>query len=240
LNNLAFLLFVANDNQIQQQQMDLKIDTRFYTVQSITSITDHTFIVRVPRKDLKFRAGQHISVGIKGESNFREYSVFSGENENYLEFLVKEIKTGYFTPRLRKVRVGQLLDINGPYGKFGIAKDKETTHKHIFIASGTGIAPFHSMVKSNPSLNYHLIHGVINASEAYARNDFDAARYTLCTSRDGSGNYAGRVTKYLEENSFDADTHFYLCGNSKMISDSLEIIKSKGFSRSNISAEIYF
>ena len=220
--------------------MELKIETQYFTVQSITSITDHTFIVRVPRKEMVFRAGQHISVGIKGESNYREYSIYSGENENYLEFLVKEIKSGYFTPRLRKVRVGQQLDINGPYGKFGIAKDKETTHKHIFIASGTGVAPFRSMVKSNPSLNYHLIHGVINASEAYARNDFDPERYTLCTSRDGSGSYAGRVTKYLEETVFEPETHFYLCGNSKMISDSLEIIKSKGFSRANISAEIYF
>lgn len=220
--------------------MDLKIDTRFYTVQSITSITDRTFIVRIPRKELQFKAGQHISVGIKGESNFREYSIFSGENENFLEFLVKEVKTGYFTPRLRKVRIGQLLDINGPFGRFGIAKEKETTHKHIFIASGTGIAPFHSIVKTNPDLNYHMIHGVKNATEAYARNSFNQERYTLCTSRDGSGNYVGRVTKYLEENTFEPETHFYLCGNSKMISDAMEVIKNKGFSRANVSAEIYF
>lgn len=220
--------------------MDLKIDTRFYTVQSITSITDRTFIVRIPRKDLQFKAGQHISVGIKGESNFREYSIFSGENDNFLEFLVKEVKTGYFTPRLRKVRIGQLLDINGPFGRFGIAKDKETTHKHIFIASGTGIAPFHSIVKSNPDLNYHMIHGVKNATEAYARGSFNQERYTLCTSRDGSGSYSGRVTKYLEDTAFEPETHFYLCGNSKMISDAIEVIKNKGFSRANVSAEIYF
>jgi len=220
--------------------MDLKIDTRFYTVQSITSITDRTFIVRIPRKELQFKAGQHISVGIKGESNFREYSIFSGENENFLEFLVKEVKTGYFTPRLRKVRIGQLLDINGPFGRFGIAKEKETTHKHIFIASGTGIAPFHSIVKTNPNLNYHMVHGVKNATEAYARNSFNQERYTLCTSRDGSGNYFGRVTKYLEDTTFEPETHFYLCGNSKMISDAIEVIKNKGFSRANVSAEIYF
>ncbi len=220
--------------------MDLKIDSRYYSVQSVTSISDHTFLVRIPRKELSFKAGQHISVGIKGESNFREYSIFSSEQDNYLEFLVKEIKTGYFTPRLRKLRTGQLLDIDGPYGKFGIAKDKETTHKHIFIASGTGIAPFRSMVKSNPSLNYQLIHGVKNDSEAYARKDFDPNRYTLCTSRDGSGTYTGRVTKLIENTTFEPETHFYLCGNSKMISDAVEIIKSKGFPRSSISAEIYF
>jgi len=220
--------------------MDFKIDTRYYSVQSVTSLTDHTFIVRLPRKGLAFKAGQHISVGIKGESNFREYSIFSSEADSYLEFLVKEIKTGYFTPRLRKLRTGQLLDINGPYGKFGVAKEKETTHKHVFIASGTGIAPFHSIVKSNPTLNYQVIHGVKNASEAYARNDFDPNRYTLCTSRDGSGNYAGRVTKLIEDTAFGPETHFYLCGNSKMISETVEIIKEKGFPRSSISAEIYF
>lgn len=220
--------------------MDLMIDTRYFTVQSVTNLTDHTFIVRVPRRGLQFRAGQHISLGIKGDHNLREYSVYSGENDSYLEVLVKEVKTGYFTPRLKRLRTGQLLEINGPYGKFGISKEKEDTHKHIFIASGTGIAPFHSMVRTKPQLNYHVIHGVKSASEGYGRESFDPTRYTLCTSRDGSGSYAGRVTKLLEEMEFEPNTHFYLCGNSKMIYDALEIIKAKGFSRANVSTEVYF
>ncbi|HUX53748.1 MAG TPA: FAD-binding oxidoreductase, partial [Williamwhitmania sp.] len=114
--------------------MELMIDTRFFTVQAVTNLTDHTFIVRVPRRGLQFKAGQHISLGIKGDHNLREYSIFSGENDSYLEVLVKEVKTGYFTPRLKRVKNGQLLEIDGPYGKFGISKDKELTHKHIFIA----------------------------------------------------------------------------------------------------------
>ncbi|HUW04978.1 MAG TPA: FAD-binding oxidoreductase [Williamwhitmania sp.] len=220
--------------------MELMIDTRFFTVQAVTNLTDHTFIVRVPRRGLQFKAGQHISVGIKGDHNLREYSIFSGENDSYLEVLVKEVKTGYFTPRLKRVKNGQLLEIDGPYGKFGISKEKEDTHKHIFIASGTGIAPFHSMVRTKPQLNYHVIHGVKSASEGYGRESFDPTRYTLCTSRDGSGSYAGRVTKLLEEMKFEPNTHFYLCGNSKMIYDALEIIKSKGFIRANVSTEVYF
>jgi len=220
--------------------MDLMIDTRYFTVQSITNLTDHTFIVKVPRRGLKFNAGQHISLGIKGDDNLREYSIFSGENDSFIEVLVKEIKPGYFTPRLKRVKTGQLLEINGPYGKFGISDDSKETHKHVFIASGTGIAPFHSMVRTYPELNYHMIHGVKNASEGYGRESFDPNRYTLCTSSDASGNYAGRVTKLLENMEFEPNTHFYLCGNSKMIYNSLEIIKSKGFNRTNVSTEVYF
>ena len=110
----------------------------------------------------------------------------------------------------------------------------------MFIASGTGIAPFHSMVKSYPGLNYELIHGVRYSEEAYERGDYDEERHTLCVSRDNKGDYKGRLTGYLKESSFDKNTCFYLCGNSDMIFDAMEILREKGFDRENVNVEVYF
>jgi ferredoxin-NADP reductase len=44
----------------------------------------------------------------------------------------------------------------------------------------------------------------------------------------------------MEQNQFDENTSFYLCGNSDMIFDAMEILKGKGFSRDNVNVEVYF
>jgi NAD(P)H-flavin reductase len=96
------------------------------------------------------------------------------------------------------------------------------------------------MVKSNQGLNYQLIHGVRYAEEGYEQQDYNKENYVLCTSRDKSGDFNGRVTDYLKKTDFDKNTCFYLCGNSDMIFDSMEILSDKGFGRENITVEVYF
>ena len=77
-------------------------------------------------------------------------------------------------------------------------------------------------------------------TEAYEKEHYDSDKFVLCTSRDDSGDFQGRVTNYLEQNQFDENTSFYLCGNSDMIFDAMEILKGKGFNRDNVNVEVYF
>ena len=133
-----------------------------------------------------------------------------------------------------------MVEVHGPVGKFGLDTKKAETHKHVFIASGTGIAPFHSMVKSYPELDYQVIHGVRYANEAYEKEHYEKNKYVLCASRDTSGDFKGRLTEYLKQTDFDKNSTFYLCGNSDMIFDSMEILKDKGFDRDNVNVEVYF
>lgn len=65
------------------------------------------------------------------------------------------------------------------------------------------------------------------SSEAYDRHEYANDRYVLCTSRDDQGTYHGRLTSYLKNRTFAAETQFYLCGNSDMIFDAIEILKKK-------------
>jgi ferredoxin/flavodoxin---NADP+ reductase len=221
-------------------QSNIRIDTSIYKISDIRQLTESTFVVAMPRCRFSFKAGQHISVSIKGDYQSREYSIYSGQYDDALEILVKEVEGGYFSPRLKNLKPGNYLDIHGPFGKFGIDQKKLNTHRHVFIASGTGIAPFHSMVRSYPELDYHILHGVRYPSEAYEHEHYESGRYTLCTTRNPGNNFHGRVTDYLRGHSFEQNTAFYLCGNSDMIFDAMEILKDKGFQREDINVEVYF
>jgi ferredoxin-NADP reductase len=219
---------------------DLKIDTHYYKVSDIRSLTENTFVLSLPKSRFKFEAGQHISLSIMGDYQSREYSIYSAEEGNNLEILVKEVEGGYFSPKLKHLKTGDMVEVHGPFGKFGLDTKKRDSHQHVFIASGTGIAPFHSIVKTNPNLNYQLIHGVRYLNEAYEIGEYERSRVTVCTSRDEKGDFKGRLTDYLKKTDFAKNTCFYLCGNSDMIFDAMEIIKSKGFDRDSVTVEVYF
>jgi ferredoxin--NADP+ reductase len=221
-------------------QHTIKIDESFYKLEEIRPLTNETFSLKLPKARFAFKAGQHLSLGIHGDYQSREYSIYSSESDHNLEVLVKEIDHGYFTPKLRKLKAGDLVEVHGPFGNFGMETEAARSGKFVFIASGTGIAPFRSMVRTYPEMDYTLIHGVRNANEAYDRSEYASDRYVLCTSRDSQGTYQGRLTGYLVNCTFAPETHFYLCGNSDMIFDALEILKDKGFEREQIHCEVYF
>lgn len=223
-----------------EMKPEVQINTNYYSVQKIRYLTDSTFVLQLPKCRFKFQAGQHISLSIAGDYQSREYSIYSGENSANFELLVKEVDGGYFSPKLKHLKSGDNVEIHGPFGRFCLDEKKRTTHQHVFIASGTGIAPFHSMIKTYPELNYRIIHGVRFAEEAYDREEYENERYFLCTSRDSSGDYKGRLTGYLQEAKFEKNSCFYLCGNSDMIFDAMEILKEKGFSREDVNVEVYF
>ncbi len=209
-----------------------------HKVVDIKHLTNSTFIIYIERKNIVFKPGQYIVLGIKGNNDFRQYSIYSGTNEKYLSILVKEVENGELSPLLKHLETGNEVEIEGPMGHFSISNN----HKGgiVMIASGTGIAPFHSFVVSNPNANYKLIHGIRTIDEAYEHYHYKTENYITCTSSNNTGAFNGRVTKYLESQSFKADTLFYLCGNSNMIFDAMDILKAKGVENSNMFAEIYF
>lgn len=226
--------------QINFVKPEIKIDDSFYKVESVRQLTNETFSLKLPKARFAFKAGQHISLGIRGDYQSREYSIYSGANDDSLEVLVKEVEYGYFTPKLRKLKAGDVVEVHGPFGKFGMEPKAAETGKFVFIASGTGIAPFRSIVRTYPEIDYTLIHGVRYAHESYDRHEYASDRYVLCTSRDTKGTYPGRLTGYLKDCTFTPETQFFLCGNSDMIFDALEILKDKGFERDQIHCEVYF
>lgn len=212
---------------------------KIYRLQQIRQLTPDTYVMRFDRNDMPFRAGQHITLGIPGDNQVREYSVYSTGQDTSFEVLIKEVETGSVSRQLRKLIPGELLEVDGPFGYFTLDESK-LDREYLFIGTGTGISPFHSIVGSYPNLNYTLLHGVRYGADAYEKEFYARDRYVLCTSRDEEGDFKGRVTDYLSQHEPNSDTLVYLCGNCDMIYDVYDLLTSRGFPSSNIKTEVYF
>ena len=213
---------------------------RTYKVIKVRHLTDSTFVVRFERNGLPFQTGQFVILKLPNSVEQREYSVYSGEKDDFLEVLVREVEGGKISGKLKKLKPGSDIEVDGPFGFFKFNPNTFASKKFLFIATGTGISPFHSFVKTFPELEYSLIHGVRFGNEAYEHEDFQQERITLCTTGDDSGDFYGRVTDYLFSQKPDIDTNCFLCGNSEMIYEVFDILTGKGIPVSNIYSEVYF
>jgi len=211
-----------------------------HRVEHVRDLNSGTYVLRMNRGDIDFQTGQYVSVGVKGDLNMREYSVYSAPGEDFLEILVKEVEHGLVSRRLRKLQPGDLVTVEGPFGFFLIDDEWIASRKFYFIATGTGISPFHSFVKSYPNINYTLLHGVRTPDERYDADIFAADRYISCVSREDGGTFRGRVTEYLRQNPPESDALFYLCGNCDMIYESFDILTGQGVESTQLFAEVYF
>ena len=219
------------------------VTTKFQSeIISIRSLTDSTYILRFERKDMKFIAGQYIVVGVQSSKQKREYSIYSPVNVPYLEVIIKEVDNGFLSRKLKQVHPGDVVDIEGPFGYFVLDEKLLTERKYLFISSGTGISPFHSIILSYPGINYRLLHGVRHLSEGYDRDNYENGNYIQCVSQEAGGDFHGRVTEYLLKNKkdIDPDSWVYLCGNSVMIDDAYSILEKMGIQSNRIHAEVYF
>jgi len=225
---------------IEKKESDPAVSTEFHKIRQIRFLTETTFVLRLERGNMQFKAGQHIIVGLEGELNQREYSVYSGEKDDYLEILVREVLDGNVSLQLKQCKPGQFVQVNGPFGSFGLETFDMFSRKLVFISTGTGISPFHSFVRSYPGMNYILFHGVRYNNEAYERDDYDSRRYILCTSKESKGGHKGRVTSFLPGYPVNPEMLFYLCGNNNMIYEVYHILRDKGISDDNIFSEVYF
>jgi ferredoxin--NADP+ reductase/benzoate/toluate 1,2-dioxygenase reductase subunit len=203
-------------------------------------LTNSTYVIRIERDSMEFEAGQYISLGLAGNTEKREYSIYSGMYEDHLEILIKEIDQGIVSKQLKQLQPGAHVEMDGPFGFFSLDKESRTGKELVFVATGTGIAPFHSFIKSYGGLNYKLVHGVKYGDEAYDFEDYSPGNYILCTSRDNRGDYQGRVTDFLTEQPVKAGADYYLCGNSQMIYEVYDILKDRGVDAGRIHAEVYF
>lgn len=211
-----------------------------YRVLDIQRLSKQTFRLRAERPGITIKAGQCFNVGCGDIGINREYSMYSGADEPFLDFLVREVEGGLVSPLLGKLEKGGIVEISGPYGEFCLDGAGAEGKKFLFIATGTGIAPFHSFVKTFPGLDYTLLHGVRDESEQYDHVDYAEGRYVPCVSQPTNGQPPMRVTDYLRNHAVASGTICYLCGNRNMIIEAFEILREQGVSGDQIITEVFF
>ena len=210
-------------------------------VLDIRNITESTYILRLERNGFEFKAGQYLVLSVPDERKAREYSIYSSEHDDFIGLLIKEVNPGELSRELKYLKVGSKVQISGPFGFF-ILKDEVIRQSQpvIFVATGTGISPFHSIIKSNSGLDYRVIHGVRYKYEAYEKEHYAADRYQLCSSRENGIGFKGRVTDFLKTEPVNKKALYYLCGNSAMVDEVIDYLESQGLPPENIKTEIFF
>jgi ferredoxin/flavodoxin---NADP+ reductase len=213
-----------------------------YTIAEVSEnreVAEGAFLLKFKR-DFTFTAGQVLALGVNPEIAPRLYSIASGEHDPWVEILYSEKRDGTLTPLLSPLVPGDGLMVSEPFGRF-VNMDPQG----VFVAAGTGIAPFMSLIRSGKAEEATLIHGASYPDYFYYADDLQKrfqGRYIQCCSRDPhSDAYPGRVTGFLHTwPHLDPSKKHYLCGSAEMVVDTRDVLISKGVPFSSIEAEIFF
>lgn len=213
-----------------------------HKVHAVEKLTENIYILKVEKNGISFNPGQYFVINKKGCFAAREYTVFSAPEDEFLEFLIVAVDGGEVSPQLLSCQPGDELELEGPMGYFLMDCDYKDDEKHIFVATGTGISPFRSLVKNNPAINYSVIHGVRYNGDQYNLDAISSENYVKCVSREEGGDFKGRVTDYLKAdyNHIDREAIYHLCGNSEMLFETYDILAENGVPRQNIKAEVFY
>ncbi len=216
-----------------------KVELYPHKVKEVTNIVSNVYTVTFERK-FDFIPGQVIALAINHEHDPRLYSIASGDKEDSFTILFDIIDGGFLTPKLVELKPDDIIYVSEPFGKF-IPEDANMW----WLATGTGIAPFISMVKSGIKLPEKLIHGSRTLDHFLFQDLFKehlGENYLrFCTAEESPEVYSGRMTEWLKEQSdLPKDIKYYLCGNPNMVVEVRDLILSKGVEFNNIMAEIYF
>ena len=218
------------------------------------------FVVRPDDGPIPFLPGQYLAVGLDLGGRFvqRPYSTASPSGSRDLEFLVRLIAGGALTPSLWRLRPGERVRLGRPKGIFTLLDNDPRTH--VFSATGTGLAPFISMIAalaSRPTPPTSIVlHGVAHASELAYRDRIHGwqdrrVQYIPVVSRPdapGSPGWAGstgRVDAALAD-LFDRsvigarDTVIYACGNPAMVASVSRLATAAGAPADAVRSEQYW
>lgn len=207
---------------------------------------------------IDFKAGQFVLIKEHhpetGELISRAYSVASSPDSTHeLTFNIEIVERGKLTPLMERWEIGKETEMQGPFGHFFFKSPPEREHL-IFVATGTGIAPFRSMVEHllarGDSRRMSVYFGLRAEKDIFYQAMFEkwAAAYpnlefvlTLSRPSDAWTGSKGRVTALLPPLDFDLEkTDIYLCGGKPMIDEVKQIFINKGFDKGHIFFEQFF
>ena len=235
----------------------------------VTRIQDETnntrrFWIQIPElTSFDFQPGQFVTLDLpiheKPNKRWRSYSIASWPDDtNVFELLIVLLESGSGTTYLfNEVFVGSELILRGPQGVFTLPQPIETDL--YFICTGTGIAPFRSMVHhikrhKLPHQHIHLIFGTRKKADLLyleemrrLEQEVPGFHYLPTLSRedwDGCCGYVHAVYENLVHEKMVETTEpppakFYLCGWKVMVDEAKQRIVQLGYDKKAIHLELY-
>ncbi|ENV67333.1 Ferredoxin--NADP+ reductase [Acinetobacter junii] len=221
----------------------------------------------------KFTAGQFARIGlmVNGELVVRAYSVVSSPFDENLEFFSIVVPDGAFTSNLQHLETGDELYLDKTaYGYLTLARYQlPLAHDLWLLATGTGLAPFLSMLQDFETWtkyqHIHLIYSVRSTAElAYVDRIQELAesfgeghtgfKFVPIITRDPNATLHDRLPILIENGELEkvvglslnpATSHVMLCGNPQMVEDTKDALKQRGLTMNrrgegNIAVENYW
>ena len=244
---------MENLEQLRQEKYNAKVVSK-------VMLTPNLMILRVVTDEARatFAAGQYTTLGLLGaeprsansDAEYekaapdkliqRAYSIASARHETReFEFYVSQVKSGQLTPRLFALDVGDRLFVGKRIvGAFNLS-EAPADRDVLMIATGTGITPFISFLRSHvterPQSRMVVVQGAAHQrdlgyySELSFLNSAFPNFYYLPTLTDADETWSGKrmwIEEMLAAGVIEKETgvaldpertHVYLCGNPKMV-----------------------
>jgi ferredoxin-NADP reductase len=132
------------------------------SIQSSRELSQGAFELELDRPpSFRFAPGQSIRL-LHGATS-RDYSLASAGESTSLALCIRKIQSGTLSTFLASAARGTTLKFTGPHGYFVF---RPSARPAVFVATGTGIAPFASMARSGTA-GFTLLHGVRTAEDLY-------------------------------------------------------------------------
>lgn len=201
-----------------------------------------------------FSAGQAVMLGLSGSPLRKPYSIASAAWEvgksGIMQVLVQVEDSGELDPHLELASPGSPIDVDGPFGSFGLPPGID--RPLLFVAGGTGIAPLRSMLMEHlgkPTRHAAaLVYSARSVDEFAFRPEFAAleatGRLTTCftVTRDESDwqGRRGRISEALLRDALpSADATCLVCGPPQFNDDVRTLLMKLGVSESRVLTEKY-
>ena len=195
-------------------------------VAGITPLGEAAVVLDLDGPGCDFLPGQYVNIDVPGAGLARSYSFSSAPGAGRMSFLIRRIPDGVMGTWLGRARPGDRVRVTGPMGSFYL---RPVTRPLLFLAGGTGLAPFLSMLEvlagQGSTERIHLVYGVtrdadlvlVDALEGFAAR-LPGFGFTTVVADAGSahprkGWVTGHMPGDLMAGAFDA----YLCGPPPMV-----------------------
>ena len=193
---------------------------------------------------MAFTPGQFVSFEIEREAArfpaTRAYSIASAATRRHaIELVVNRVPGGPGSEYLWGLRDGDRTSFKGPAGSFVLGNSSRDV---LFVATGTGIAPFRSMLwtlaHDASTRRISLLWGLRSDRDLYYQDELNRLREqlpqfsfvtTLSAPTTEWRGTVGRVSPLVEAHVTDVtNLEVFLCGNGGMIQDVRDIVRRKG------------